>query len=429
MHVQFAGILQQAPLDRLSSGVECSRDVLVLHLAGGFVELARHQWLARLEFRNGLLHLLQQAAQPLALLGQIAGNLAAAGRLPETAVGSRRGDRLLQPLIERGLSTLEFPRFFRQAFQPLADRFTPLLAEAVTQLFEPLLSAGPGGGCRASLVLLQRLRRPLHLLTHIVQLLSLACQAFLVLRPGEFPLQVIDIAEQLLLFLLQALQLPADLLLPGGRCLGFQCRLEIANLLVQIMLTPRQLAEPIEHLPVLLGLGRVRLVLCQLRLLVPLIRLFEVELVKLTLLALRTVRLCRRLALAAILAGHPLLAGPQLEQGLPRRPGVDQRLGEGFAFAGLGGTLQLLGGPLHGCAGLGNCLLQLSLLGLLAQFVRLVEHLPLRLGHFLDVRRELLAGHRARFTPDDVPGGADNLFLQFGDFTRGPLRVLAAWFP
>ena len=340
---ELLGVFEQTPLQTLAGGIEGLGDILALHLAGGVVEFLGEQRLRFLGIRDGLLHLVDQFGQPLALSVEFLGHLLAIGVGSQRAVLGIGVDGLFDLPPDLLFAIFQLARLVNDVAHGLVESSGGLSAELVAKFLKRLFSACARGGGAGGLALLQRLGGALHLFAGLLQLLPLFLHPLLILGGVHAGLQFIRIAEDLLLFFLQTLQLPADLLflfLGLGR---FERRLQVFELIVQIVLTAGELPQSVEDLAVF-AIGRGLL----LRLGHPLgfVTVFvflEVELIELLALLGRTslVRLLTGLLLLLLLPGDFMLAGPQFQQGLRGGLLVDECVGQGLAGRVIPGFLQV----------------------------------------------------------------------------------------
>ena len=236
-------------------------DRLLVRLADGVEEVLGQQRLGLLGLAHGASHPLDEVVQLLLLLFQLLLDLLAIGGVAEGPLGlsfqaSSFSERRSLVLVE----LLGLVAHLGQVVGELAGR---LLAELVPDVVQLLAGSGTLGERLRARGLARAPRTPGGRVRALLDLLAGLGHAFAVLFVLHPLLQLVDVAEDLLLLFAEPLELPLDLLL--GRLVlgGFEGRLQLLQALVQVGLALGQFLEAADDLP------RLALLLLLLRELLP----------------------------------------------------------------------------------------------------------------------------------------------------------------
>ena len=229
-------------------------------------------------------------------------------------------------------------------------------------------------------------------------------------------LEIIQIAQQLLLLRLQTLELVVEFLLLLFRLRIGQLVLQFLHLLRQRLLPPRQFLEPIQHLQILLLL-RSLFFGGGFLFLVALLLLLQLQIHDLILVRLLS---CTR---RAVLANHLMLPALRTVQPFERRLLKGERLIQRRPLFLSRRLLQRLLGVFETFPRLSQRLLHFRVLSFLHPFFNLLQSDAHRLMHHINVRRRSL-NHTPRIrVANDLPGGIDDLFDQFNKLIGLRLRL------
>ena len=377
-----------------------------LNLAVSFQELFGEQRLGSFRFLADAPDVLQNVGQPLVLLGQAVLQRLFHRRVAQGFLG------VVVHGFKLALKFVLLPGELAGVVAQLAHLLRELAGDALTEIIAHLLQIllGPRAGRerRRSLLLAELLGGVAHVLTRLLQFLPGFCHAGFILLVRHPLVQFIQLAEQLLLLFLQALQLPAQLLFCFPVFRSQQFGLQFLHPLVQVVLAAREILETAQHLQVFALFGRLlRLGLTFVLVAVLLFR--EVQFVELLLIALAA-------PAAAFAAAHLELTRLQTQQLLIgllfRRQSPGQWLEGNVARS----ARQLGAGFLHRFGGLLQIQLHPRITEVGAYFPGLGQRFVLRLVDDFDVVLVTAARLLGGLGPLHIPGGRDDVLLQLEQF-------------
>ena len=222
---------------------------MLVRLADGVEEVLGQERLGFLGVLDRVAHPVEELVELLPLLFELlAGLLALLGvaeRLPGAAVP---GVELLGELV---LVLVEPPRLVAHLGHFLGEPVRGVLAELLAEVVQLPAGAGAFGDGLGEPAFLERLGGLADVFAALLDLLAGVGHAVAVLLALHPLAELVGVAEDLLLLVAEPLELPLEL----GACLrvlgGFEGRLDLLEAIVQVALPLGQLAEAVEHLPVL----------------------------------------------------------------------------------------------------------------------------------------------------------------------------------
>ena len=219
------------------------------------------QRLGLLGLAHGASHPLDEILQLLPLLFQLLLDLLAIGGVAEGLAGAVLPG--VEFLGEAVLVLVELPGLVPHLGQVVGELVGRLLAEVVPDVVELLAGPGALGQRLRHAALLQRLGGLADVVSRLLDLLAGLGHAFAVLLVLHPLLQLVGVAEDLLLLFAEPLELPLDLLLRRLVLRRLEGRLQLLQTFVQVGLALGQLLEAADDLP------RLALLLLLLRELLP----------------------------------------------------------------------------------------------------------------------------------------------------------------
>jgi len=434
---------EDAAIDQFFLELLNGAGIVLAELAQGIVEFARHQRLGRFGLLGQLCGALDDVGEAGLLPGQAVEEIVAFGGVAERSA-LRIGERI-ELFFDVGLVTGEIAGGAPHRAEFLGELAGARAAQIVARLLDLALGARAGGEGLGDGALAGGLGGALHVLAGLVHLAALLGKARLVLGTFHALPQFVGVGEHLLLLVFEPFDLAPDFLALGLGPGFVEGGLKLAQPLVEVLLAAGEFLQAVEDLELFAAFGGLRGLGLALGF-VAVVGLGEIELIELALyLVLAASRLL--IALAAAVAGDLVLALLQPEQGLVSRllrsQGLRQRVGRFHRFVQ---AIERVLHPLDGCLPERGCP---RVIDRFTGRLGLFESLGLRIAHHRDilgvgVRRGLLIvvpEAVASFTPDRVwnvggvvvasgrfrgrgprglvalqlPGGAHDLFLQFGE--------------
>ena len=303
---------QKIPLRQLPGGGQRLVERALVRFAERFVKLLREQRFGVLGLLGHAAHLIQQIGHRLLLFGQFGGNF-----LGPTLVAQALGFvGLFLHLLADGLLVLrQLPGLVPHLLHLFGELPGVFLARLVAEFFQLAFRAGARRQSLRHRALVQCFRRLLRILPRLLHLLLLLLLGLRVLGLIALLgllrllflllLHLVQVGQHLALLLAQSFQLTLQILLLLVRLGLLQGRLQLLQFLVDVLLPLRELLETVQFLRLFL-LRRVFFRRGLLFLLVAILRLFQIKLIHLRLVALIGLRFA---ALALLRLGHLRFAG------------------------------------------------------------------------------------------------------------------------
>ncbi len=240
-------LVGEAGVGQLPGLVNGLGNPLLIGLADGIKQILGQQGFGFLGLAHGVPHVLDEPVQLLALLFQRLLDLLAVGGVAEARAGViLPGVELLGQAV---LALIELPGLVAHRGQVIGELVRRPLAQVVPDLVELLAGPGPLGQRLRHAALLERIGGLANPVARVLNLLAGVGHAVAVLFVLHSLLQLVGVAEDLLLLFTEALELSLDFL-PGRLVLrGLERRLQLLQALVQVGLALGQFLEAAENLP------------------------------------------------------------------------------------------------------------------------------------------------------------------------------------
>ena len=232
---------------QLTGSLELLVDLPLIGFAIRIVEFLRQQRLGHFRLFDCLLHSFQQIVQPFALtLNRFFDVFSIVFR--SQAGGWSLLVHLRQTLRQLFLLLIEFLGIVSHLTNSIIELTCGPLSKLIPHFFELSFRPPPRGQCFRGIVALQCLACAPHVFASLFQTLARLGHLFLVFRLLHPFVQLVGLAQQVLLLVPKPLELTLDFFPLLFRLCFFECRLQLSKFFVQVFLAASEFTQAAEHL-------------------------------------------------------------------------------------------------------------------------------------------------------------------------------------